>query len=517
MTKIKNAIKDNPIFLLIAAVLFSVFIAIIWGNLDNDFYHIVFSGKWIAENNAIQYENTAFVEEGYKTLVQQWLYSLLLHLCHSSLGIVGVQLFVTLQFLIQSVVMYKLLVLFNVDKRTSVLIVAVSMLVMGYINCRPQMISLILLYGQLYILEKYRKTGKKAILYLLPLLTLIHINVHCTFWVFHYVFILPYVVPLNRIVKAVFKKETAIEDTTINIKPLIIPIILMAASLFVNPYGIDAILCLFYTSNLSILGIKELNSIEFLSEHSAYIILSIIVCVVLYFKKRLTSTTAYITAGTSILLALAIRNVIFFSIAVAYVLKDAFKDFDTDKLYGYIQSGKFCNKLTNALSKGAVACLSVVLLFVALPSGVAALSIGKVKQYDNCLTPVGAVEYIKENETNLSNIRMFTCINSGSYFLYNGIGKVYIEPKSEPYIEKVNGVKDIIYEYASSAVNGGAEQVNALIDEYDFDYLYVPYFLPTIQIALEMSDDYECVYISDVTAEVVNNEVAAYMLYKHIS
>ena len=518
MMKARNFIKANPLYLLLVSILLCFFTMEIWCNIDYDFYHMVLSGEWIVENKAIQYENTIFVEEGYKTIVQQWLYCIPLYLSYSALGIVGVQLFVTIQFLALAFMIYKLLVLFKIDKRTAVFVIAASMLVMGYVNCRPQMISLILFYAQLYVLEKHRQTGKTSILYLLPLFTLLEINLHCTFWVFHFVFILPYIVPCNKLFKAVFKRDVAaIEDTTVKIKPLIIPMLLMAASLFINPYGIDAITCLFFTSSLSLLSIVELQPIVFISEFSIYILGGFIIIAVLYNKKKLTSTTLYTALGTSLLTALVTRNVLFYSIAVVFLFKDLFKDVDMQRFYNYLHSGKMMEKLSTAFSHKACAAVYAVGLLVALPCGSAAFAVKGATETDTCNTPLAAAEWLQENEPNLSSVRMFTETNAGSYFVFKGVGKVYLEPKSEPYVERVNGKKDIIKEFVFANQVGGSEAIHALIDEYDFDYLYVPFYLPVLQTALEANRNYECVFITETVTTLVDKDIPIYRIYKRIA
>ena len=518
MTKIKNLIKDNPLYLLIIGILLFQFGVEIWCGLDNDFYHICFSGKQTIDNKWVLYENTSFILDGFKTINQQWLYSVIIYLSYTALGLTGVQLFTTIQFLVLCIVIYKLLMLYNVDKRTAVLIIAASMIIMSYVNCRPQMISLILIYAQLYITERYRQTGKTAILYLLPLLTLVQINVHSTFWIFHFIFILPYVVPFNTIVKMVFKKDTLIKDTVISVKPLIIPTVLMAVSLFINPYGIDAILCLFLASDLAYLEVTEMMQFGLFSIYAFYVVMGIVLAVVLYKQRKLTSTTLYIFTGTSLLYAMAIRNIIFYSIAVVFLFAELLKNINLNKFYDFVQ-GKKDGEATTKTQKQLIALMCGGIFILAAMTSIGVLTTRKELETgrDKPITPVSAVEYLRANEKDLSEIKLFAEVFSSSYFLHNGVGKVYMETKTEPLIEAINGKKDIINEYVFIEKYATKADIEAFLAEYNFDYLYIRYDLNALQLYLEMSEDYECV-VTGETQALANGgyEVATYRLYKKV-
>ena len=518
MTKTKNFIKDNPLYLFIVGILLFYFSTEIWLHLDNDFYHIWVSGKQTVENRGVLYENPTFILDGYKTINQQWLYSVILYLCHSALGLTGVQLFVSVQFAVLCFIVYKFLMLYKVDKRTAILIVAVSMFMMRYLNCRPQIISIILIYAQLYVLEKHRQTGKTAILYLLPLFTLAQINVHSTFWIFHFVFILPYIVPFNKIIKAIFKKNTLIEDSTINIKPLIIPMLLMAASLFINPYGIDAVLCLFLASDLSYLDVGEMYPFALLSVYAVDVALGAVAAVFLYKKSKLTSTTLYTFIGTGLLYAMAVRNVIFFSIAVTFLLAELVKGADLDRFYSFIQcNGDEAEKRNVRRKMIALLCCELLVCAFFFTTGILTTRKEVDAGIDEVRTPVQAIDYLQANEENLADLKLFADVCSGSYFLYNGVGRVYMETKTEPSIGAINGKKDIINEFVFVQKYATQSDIEAILAEYDFDYLYIRYDLNALQLYLEMSEDYECVVTGD-TQTLANGgyEVATYRLYKKV-
>jgi hypothetical protein len=499
-------IKENKLYCGIVLVVFVLLFLNVWSGIDNDFFHIACSGKWIVEHKAIMYENEVFVLDGYKTIIQQWLYAVLLYGSYDLLGFTGVKLFTTMQFLILALVMYRLLQQLKVDKRTSVFVIAGSLFVMNYLNCRPQMISLILLCSQLIILEKYKNTGNAKVLYMLPLLTLAEINLHCTFWIFHFIFLLPYIVPLNKF----FKGKLKIEDTTIAVKPLIIPMVLMAISLMINPYGIKAVTCLFYSSGISLLGISELQSVSVCSEQMLFLVMGIVLCVILYRIGKLTSTTLYFAFGTGILLVVAVRNTVFYSVAILYLMKEFLKNQNLNKFYNFLN---FANKKQERIISAAIV-ISIGLLI-----GDKCLGLAESEDSDSATMPTKAVEYLVENEEDLSSVRMFTDFNSGSYFLWNGVGKIYFEPKTEPYIKEINGVKDIVTEYAFIMNYAIADDLDEFVKSYDFDYLYVTASFAALQVYLEGTPDYECVVTGssyEGTIHFQDYDIAQYRLYKRV-
>jgi hypothetical protein len=298
------------------------------------------------------------------------------------------------------------------------------------------------------------------------------------------------------------------------VKPLIIPMILMVVSLLINPYGIKAITCLFYSSTISLLEIDELQQINIFSEQMIYFMVGIILCVMLYVKNKLTSTTFYFTIGTGVLFTIAERNSIFYSVAILYSMKDLLKKLKLNRFYDFLNS---TNKKEEKIVTGVTFASAILILLLLVNKCLN--NENSNSSNDNFITPSKAVKYLEQNEEDLSKIRMFTEFNSGSFFLWNGIGKIYFEPKTEPYIEEINGVKDIVTEYAYLKKCATYEDIKKFLNEYDFDYLYVPAMFTSLQVYLESSDEYECVVVGSNYEGLTNYEdydIAQYRLYKHI-
>ena len=117
----KKTRSDSVFFgcicILIAAFVCQRLITSYW---DNDFYHIATSGRWITENGFMR-ENVFFVEHGYATVIQQWLYAILLYLSYRTAGCYGVLFFTLLQAVLLGVTGYFYLKRRGTDRRLSVI------------------------------------------------------------------------------------------------------------------------------------------------------------------------------------------------------------------------------------------------------------------------------------------------------------------------------------------------------------------------------------------------------------
>ena len=123
-----------------------------------------------------------------------------------------------------------------------------SIIIKTFLNTRPQIFDIIFILLEIYLLELYIRKGNKKYLAVLPIISLLMINLHASIWPMLFVILVPYY--LGRI----NLKKTTVEKY--KIKPLIIVTILMLICGFINPYGINMMLYLFRS-----FGLKEINNL----------------------------------------------------------------------------------------------------------------------------------------------------------------------------------------------------------------------------------------------------------------
>ena len=472
-------IKSNRVLIVLYIIIAAFIVHDTFVGVDNDFFHIAQSGKELLSDASYFYENKHFVKEGYENLIQQWLYSILLYKSFDIGGMAGVTAFTVMQYVLFLFVTYKYLTTCKVKKQLALissLIIPLSMI--DYISCRPQMISVILFILQFIVVEKYRQTQKPRVLYWLPILMLLEVNLHLTFGIFHIIFLLPFLVPIPAI-----KSMRDISDN-LPCKSFIVPMILSLVAMLINPYTYQSFTLLLESKGISALAINELQSLSVFSEGIVAFLIGIFLFIVLIIKKKVTSTSVWLLSGTAILYAIALRNMIFYTLAILYLLKEVLLLApDTTKFW------KWFNDTVNAKVVSAIVIISTLIFGISIK----AVDGKSVKAF----TPDSIIEYMKQHETNLSEIKMFTPFDTGAYFVWNGIGHIYLEPKTEPYIKAVNKQKDVISEYCFIEKYADANSIKDFLEEYQFDYLFIDERTVNLGTYLSASNEYECVIQSE--------------------
>ena len=458
MTVDKN--KEKYLSWLFIFVIFVILIIISFYKIDSDFFHIYNSGRWIVEHKAVPYENYEFVLPGYKTVVQQWLYSIGLYYA-AQFGYIGVALFTFVQAVLLSVMFYIFAGTLNHNKASCFIAVILSLLVISqYINCRPQMITVMLLLASMTAIEKYRAGKNKAWLYLLPVFTLLEANLHVTCVMFHLVIILPYAVPFM------------IKKYNINIRrtDLIIPCLLSAGAMFINPYGVKGVLCVFSTAGDLKKYVAEMGSPDMLSRHGIFLALTLTLLFLLYKKNRLNSVIIWFAVGFGCLYILSFRNCVFMSIVVCYAAA-VLLDITGKSVLGFFDKVKIGTGKMTFLTLYLICHVGYMFIFVFYSD---LLAHNNDFSHDVVINKAGnvpdLVQYIKDNE-NVDTVKAFTMFNIGSYFVYEGIDHIYMQAKSEPYNAYVNEKEDIMKEYLHMISTADDNEIGQFLDKYDFDYM----------------------------------------------
>lgn len=119
----------------------------------------------------------------------------------------------------------------NWNKTLTLIVLAVTLICFGYINLRPQMFTFILIMAEIICIEKSIKTGNAKYLFIIPLCTLVEINIHASYWIMHYVVFLPYMIPMKKILKDKVPDSMCDNFKKGQYKPVFITWLIMAASL----------------------------------------------------------------------------------------------------------------------------------------------------------------------------------------------------------------------------------------------------------------------------------------------
>ena len=486
--------KSLWLFLLIWLFLaYKLFSRILLVYFDSDIYHMLAVGKAM-EKYGILKDDVFFLDSGHKIVIQQWLHDLFVYKVYGICGKPGillVTLAVSILFIVLAVRVTKY---YGLDSR---LALTTALIVCLYSNevfsIRPGIFTMVLLLIQMCICERYRKNKKTLVLFALPLITLIEVNWHATMWIMHFIFLLPYLVPIP----AFARKYIKLEDSSISIKKLILPMLCMTASLFINPYGLDGITILFKQKEVYDMGILEMNPPELSSRFAIVMIIALLVAALLYGRVKLHSSNVFLFLGTAIMLMSNARNIQMFAIGLILISSDLWAAVPLDKIDNILQK-------TKTLIIVLCAALDLVLVGIMIIKTPFIYYLHDAPS-DSVLTPVVAVDYLDQNASKDS--RIYTDFNCGSYISWNDY-KIYFCSRTEGYCPDVNGGYNLIGEYLNIFKNTEADcddTFDKFLDKYRFDYLVVetrnkmfPY--------LTINDEY--------VMEATGN---GYAVFKHVS
>ncbi|MBO6297318.1 MAG: hypothetical protein J6N53_00610 [Lachnospiraceae bacterium] len=493
------------------------------GYLDNDFFHIAVSGRWIAEHG-IMYRNPFFVLDGYDTLIQQWVYAVGLWHSYDLGGFPGVFIFTLLQAVLLYFFVFRFLRLRNVERRLAWIGAALFLLGVPELNCRPEMISLILFLAEMILLEQYLKCSKAGYLYLLPFLSIAQANLHAAYLPFCFVLLLPYLVPADRI--PILKdgaKKLGICCESIPLRSMIFPAVLMLLGGLVNPYGAEAYLIIPYSGSIRLLNIIEQQPMNIFGRGIAQIVIGLLLLGVLLACRRLRSVSAYYFAGFLLISLIAEKNVMLFMLALIMLYADLAENVDGGPVWEVFTIPSATGRY---LLLGLSLAASVAMIIVG-----GACRVGRDPEDGYFLNaplqcdlsdceryPDVAIRYILQEESSPEQIKVLSTFNDGSTFLFYGIGHVFIEPKTEPYIKKINHRSDVISEYCWLMQAADTEGICDFLNKYDFDYIVCTPAMRGLETYLQMSGDYCCVLESEATQDTYLDTVGVsfpeYRLYR---
>ena len=420
--------------------------------MDNDGWFILANGRYILEHG-IPYKNPFTWMKGLDVVLQQWAYSVVVYSIYQWFKVPGIFLFCCLLHVACMILFFKIAKLKQVDIKTALVLSSVMFLIdSSFLSIRPTFITVLLLLWQVYVLEQYRQDKKAWKLWQLILISLLEINFHAAIWPFHFVMLLPYLVPPIENIFVQFKPKDY------SIKPFLIVIPMMAAAGFLNPYRIDGIKYVFlsYGKELKDAGIVELAAPSFQSSGLVFLLLlAVILCwIALHREEKIDSPFFYILCGTAIMGTMHLRNLIYAYFGILLFLCEMVRqNKQTVKrmIYGNLVFAVFLGTIAFAWS------------------GIS----GKVldyKQDDDVYSPVKAIAYLDEHEE--KDVKVFTEFNNGAYFEWTGY-KCFVDPRPELYFKKLNHKADIFQEYQELITTTEPEKIDAFFDKYQCDYACV--------------------------------------------
>ena len=434
---------------------------------ETDIWFLLSHGRYIL-SNGIPHIEMLTMHSNLKFVMQQPGFSIIMYLLYKYVGSVGIITFIGLINILILFFLYKLCLLISSDnKYFSFLIASIIdlLLVLLFIIPRPQVISLLIFLILIYILEKYIRKDSK-IVFFLPLLSLILINMHSAMWLMFFVLCMPYVVEL--VYYYFIKKDN-------KIKKLILIMIVSFIVGFINPYGYES---MFYSINsygISIINnyVTEMNNVNIFSnknmvQYNSYlfIVLFLIQLIIIILNRKKYTIHEYLLFfGLSLMAFMNLRNIsIFLLCSFPFVIKPIIKKFKT------------------VISIKIFAIFIVAILSFYIYNCINGTYVIKDKKMSDILV------YMNNNYS--KNIKIFNYFDDGPYLEFNNY-RAYIDTRAEVFIKKMNKKKDIFYEYIDIIM--GTKNFDEFSKEYDFNVFIIKKD-SLLYKKLKKDDSYKIVY-----------------------
>lgn len=401
---------------------------------DTDLYYILPTGRYIL-THGIPYKNPFITTPGQNIVVQNWLYCTIVAFMYNHFHAFGLWIIQMLTLMAFTAVIFEF---FDAKHSQNKLLIGIFTLIaffmFGYTNIRPEMLTFVLIMLEIIGIEKSKKPNGSLWLLLIPITTLLEINVHASYWIMHMIVLLPYGI----------KGLPKTQDSHVPIKKMIVPTIIAIGTLTINPYGIYTISYVFDALKSHAVSLADIGEQQPFTINSVHVWLYIgfMLLFVSYWKeKKLTSTDAYMYIGFSILFICAIKWTAFYTIAMLFLLRAVFKQTERTDNYNIakLQVPGICPIL--------ILCLTIILIHGIVVSDTTTKVLDtKTDNYldnpkDTLFTNLDELaDWLDDNDPNAS---VFAIFQEENYFEYRGY-KVYYDARPELYASNITHDKNIM-------------------------------------------------------------------------
>lgn len=480
--------------LLFAIIVGSLVLTSSTGDFDNDMWWLLATGREIVENG-IPYTNPWSIHEGLNIVVQQWLAAVILYGVYCAFGFMGLKFLVVLQGGVLAVVLFGMCRVVSGHRHGSgevfgfaIAIAFISLL--AYLSVRPHFYSMTMYALVITVLELYRLQHRRRWLILVPILVLVHANLHLSMAPFDLFIIALYLIPdIPALIRsqgvrcpvAFFRMDHAK-------LPLLIVLLVSALALLANPYGINGALYLVSSYGAAGYGdyINEMGRTGFWTDYGGAAMAMIVLGAIAVGHNGHRRIDVPLTVLFIVCIPLAMMHTRNEWLVSFFALPLFARSFGTVRL-NTADLKIFGSKIIN----GTVALLLAIgfLAYVAIDKWPA---IVEDAERDTSSLPSTAADYLDEytqsHGIEKSSLRLYNSFNSGGYLEWRGY-RVFMDPRPELWEPGITGV-DRHYYQEFVDLSQGTLSAREVVAEYDFDFLIV-YTSSDLATYLKKNDNYQ--------------------------
>lgn len=419
---------------IIISILVLVFLCICYTSkkydTNNDTFYLIKLGEYIL-NHGIDFNDHYSMIKGLGYTYPHWLYSIYIYTIYNKFGFLGIHISNIISFILLVGSIYTINLKINKSNLLALIISIISVFTLSdFIEARGQVFSLILLFLEVFFINKLIETGNKKYILFITLASLLIANLHGTIWVMFFILFMPFLG--EHLIYKIFKKKKEIGNITIdkvdNIKLLLITLILSLLMGLLTPSRI----CYTYVFKI-MCGVSQ----KFINEHQPLQpiktpVFIFLIGLMLFYKGKMKLRELFMIVGIIVLSLTSMRHICFFyTINLLYISKlfmEMLND-SKDKTFIILEE-KILNKKIGII---------ILMLFI---TGIGITGIKdnyKHKYINDTIYPTKAVKYIKNN-LDYKNIKMYNNYDIGSYLLFNDI-PVFIDSRCDLYLKEFNKKK----------------------------------------------------------------------------
>ena len=386
---------------------------------DPDFWWHLRTGQLIAQTGAVPHQDIySYTALGHPWVAQEWLAELLMYWLYAGGGYAAVATVFSLVMTGAYFVLYRLLLRLEVGRTVALALVAWATVIrLALWSPRPQIITFLFFSIALYLLFSYKLHGR-ARLWMLPLMTVVWVNVHAG-----------YVSGLLLI--GLFVVGEALNSLThrpaASLRPLILAGLASGVAALANPNTYTALLYPFTyvgTGNASMRFITEWQSPDFHNYFFLPFALAIVLLMTVGSRGRLDFTYSLVVLVFTVMALQSARHVVLFALATAPVLGLRLKERGVRLSVEVKGGGRFFGAVNLAL----VILVPLLVAFVLAASPFSqARPTPSTKGY-----PTGGVAYLKEHRLTGN---LFNTYGWGGYLIYELYPeyRVFIDGRADMY------------------------------------------------------------------------------------
>lgn len=454
--------------------------------VDNDTWYVLAEGREITQNG-LYYEDVLSMHDGLAVTVQNYGFAVMSWWIYSLLGMTGIYILMIVLFLLIIFFVFKICMLIsNKNENLSLILAAAtsSLLAMGFVVTREQMLGYVVILALIYVLELFIKTNKGKYLAWIPVLSLILINMRAATWLMIFLIMLAYVIDGIR------KPKLHLQGY--RIWPILVAGAVAIAVGFLNPYGLKMMTFIFRSYGDSGLMniVEELKPFNPVMDTNIWFYLGIVAVIAGYAfgdKKNVRARYLLMFFGLLFLGLTSVKGMGELTLVMFFPMALLYKDWKMPVLINHAGARRAVVVWSGAVT--AAFALTGLILVLNLIEAKPRMALSEM--VDRIDEEVGGDEK--------KEVKIYTGYNDGGYLEFRNY-RPYLDPRGEVFLKKNNEKEDILKEWID--LEDGGLSVGDFTEKYVFDYMIV-------------TEDDVLYNLSDENYELIYNE-AGDRLYKKV-